>query len=33
LLLDPVEVRIELERESGIAQKARFVAALVILGS
>jgi len=33
LLLNPVQVRIKLKRESGITKKARFVATLVILGS
>jgi hypothetical protein len=33
LLLNPVQVRVKLKRESGIAKEARFVSALVILGS
>jgi hypothetical protein len=33
LLLDPVQIGVELQRKSGIAKKARFVATLVILGS
>jgi hypothetical protein len=33
LLLNPVQVGVELKRESGVAKKTRFVATLVILGS